>query len=139
MRVALLCIRHVVKRFNRDRATFVANLPEAVNYTVASAGDAPASLTYGPPFFSLAAGLSRSPDVTVGLNRQLNNQKNTLDGIVQAKGAIRNLYAIEIGNEPDCTCDLLHDSASLHILIAIDSIPPNFANCTFFEAVESHH
>jgi hypothetical protein len=58
-------------------------------------------LTYGPDFFTLAAGLTGA-DVTIGLNRQLNNQANSLQAAVQAKSAMSNLYAIEIGNEPDC-------------------------------------
>ncbi|KAI0036740.1 hypothetical protein K488DRAFT_81734 [Vararia minispora EC-137] len=84
----------------QDRATYSLNLAEAVNYTVASSADAPTSLTFGPSFFSLAAGL-KGADVTIGLNRQLNNMANSLQAAVQAKNSMTNLYAIEIGNEPD--------------------------------------
>ncbi|KAI0633644.1 hypothetical protein C8Q77DRAFT_1057947 [Trametes polyzona] len=83
----------------QDRATYDANLQSPVNYTVASPADAPASLTYGPSFFSLASQLKG--DVTIGLNRQLNNQANSLSAGSRAKQTMRNLLAIELGNEPD--------------------------------------
>ncbi|CAL1708074.1 unnamed protein product [Somion occarium] len=83
----------------QDRATYNPTLSTAVNYTVASPADAPASLTYGPSFFSLASQMKG--DVTVGLNRQLNNQAITLQAAQQAKQSIGNLFAIELGNEPE--------------------------------------
>ncbi|OBZ67030.1 Solute carrier family 40 member 2 [Grifola frondosa] len=39
--------------------------------------------------------------VTVGLNRQLNNESNSLAAATQAKKGMSNLFAIELGNEPD--------------------------------------
>ena len=84
----------------RDRATYDPSLESAVNYTVASPADAPASLTYGPSFFDLAGEFSG--DVTVGLNRQLNNQTASLAASVEAKRKLRNLFAFELGNEPEC-------------------------------------
>lgn len=84
----------------RDRATYDANLQSAVNYTVATPADAPLSLTYGPSFFTLASQLKGQ--VTVGLNRQLNNQANSLAAGSRAKQSMGNLFAIELGNEPDC-------------------------------------
>ncbi|KAL0581236.1 hypothetical protein V5O48_000824 [Marasmius crinis-equi] len=83
----------------QDRATYDASLSDPVKYTVASPNDAPTSLTYGPSFFTLAAGMKG--DVTVGLNRQLNNQANTLAAGQRAKQTMPNLLAIELGNEPD--------------------------------------
>ncbi|CDO72786.1 hypothetical protein BN946_scf184994.g39 [Trametes cinnabarina] len=83
----------------RDRATYDANLQAPVNYTVASPADAPTSLTYGPPFFTLAAQFDG--EVTLGLNRQLNNQANSLAAGLRAKESMMNLFAIELGNEPD--------------------------------------
>ncbi|THH14464.1 hypothetical protein EW146_g5869 [Bondarzewia mesenterica] len=83
----------------QDRATYDPNLSEAVNYTVASAGDAPSTLTYGPSFFTLAAALPG--EVTIGLNRRLNNQSNTLAAAKQAQSVMKNLLSIELGNEPD--------------------------------------
>ncbi|KAJ8523517.1 hypothetical protein ONZ45_g96 [Pleurotus djamor] len=83
----------------QDRATYNPNLQAAVNYTVANAGDAPDTLTYGPSFFTLAAQLRG--DVSVGLNRRLNNQANTLSAAVRAKQTMPNLLSIELGNEPE--------------------------------------
>ena len=85
----------------RDRATYNANLQTAVNYAVPTPADAPLSLTYGPSFFTLAAQM-KGP-VIVGLNRQLNNQANSLSAAQRAKSTMRNLDGIEFGNEPDCT------------------------------------
>ncbi|KIK65736.1 glycoside hydrolase family 79 protein [Collybiopsis luxurians FD-317 M1] len=84
----------------QDRATYNASLATPVSYTVASPSDAPTSLTFGPSFFTLAASDLKG-NVTIGLNRQLNNQANTLAAAVQAKKSMPNLYAIELGNEPD--------------------------------------
>ena len=89
-----------LSRSTRDRATFDANLGTAVNYTVASPADAPASLTFGPQFITLASQLSGQ--VTLGLNRQLNNQPASLAAAKLAKQDMRNLFAIELGNEPEC-------------------------------------
>ncbi|KAI0058148.1 hypothetical protein BV25DRAFT_1811257 [Artomyces pyxidatus] len=83
----------------QDRATYDPSLTAGVNYTVASSADAPDSLTYGPPFFTLAAQL-QGP-VTIGLNRQLNNQTNTLLAAKQAEKSVPNLLAFELGNEPE--------------------------------------
>ena len=85
----------------RDRATYDPNLSTAVNYTVASPADAPASLTYGPSFFALASRL-QADEVTIGLNRRLANQSNDLAPGSKAKSTMSNLFAIELGNEPDC-------------------------------------
>jgi len=57
---------------------------------------------YGPAFFELADQLGG--DVTLGLNRQLNNQTNSLEAAQRAAETMSNLFAIELGNEPDCTC-----------------------------------
>ena len=83
----------------RDRAAYDPNLQIPVNYTVASPADAPTALTYGPSFFTLASQLKG--EVTVGLNRQLNNQANSLAAGSRAKQSMGNLFAIELGNEPD--------------------------------------
>ena len=40
--------------------------------------------------------------VIVGLNRQLNNQAATRAAAIQAKNTMGNLFAIELGNEPEC-------------------------------------
>lgn len=83
----------------RDRATYDPSLATAVNYTVASSADAPASLTFGPMFFDLASELPG--DVTIGLNRQLNNLGNTQAAAERAISVVDGLLALELGNEPD--------------------------------------
>ncbi|GJE97722.1 glycoside hydrolase family 79 protein [Phanerochaete sordida] len=83
----------------QDRATFFPGLNEAVNYTVASPADAPDSLMFGPPFMQLAAQLPG--EVTLGLNRQLDNQSASLAAAVLAKQTMPNLFAFELGNEPE--------------------------------------
>ncbi|KAK8846543.1 hypothetical protein IAR55_005629 [Kwoniella newhampshirensis] len=72
----------------QDRATFSPSLTSAVNYTVPSAGAAPATLNYGP-----------SP-TTIGLNRRLANLNNSIVAAQQAVAKMDNLYAFELGNEP---------------------------------------
>ncbi len=95
-----VCILMFASIITRDRATFSPNLTSAVNYTVASPADAPASLTFGPSFFTLASRLKG--EVTMGLNRQLDNQPASLAAAIQAKNTMGNLFVIELGNEPEC-------------------------------------
>ncbi|EPQ57604.1 hypothetical protein GLOTRDRAFT_59073 [Gloeophyllum trabeum ATCC 11539] len=83
----------------QDRATYDPDLKTAVDYSVDDPADAPSALTYGPAFFTLASQLKG--DVTVGLNRQLNNISNSLTAALQAKASMPNLLSIELGNEPD--------------------------------------
>ncbi|KAH8109882.1 hypothetical protein DFH11DRAFT_1810021 [Phellopilus nigrolimitatus] len=83
----------------QDRATYDPSLSSAVNYTVASPNDAPDSLTYGPSFFTLAGELAG--DVTIGLNRQLNDIANTQEAAEEAVQRVKGLLAFELGNEPD--------------------------------------
>jgi hypothetical protein len=75
-------------------------LVAAVNYTVASPADAPLNLTYGPKFFDLASAFPNP--VTIGLNRRLNQENNTLAAGINARSVMKNIYAIELGNEPEC-------------------------------------
>lgn len=67
---------------------------------MAASGDAPDSLTFGPQFVALAA--DYDGDVTLGLNRRLDNISNTIAAAKLAVKDMDNLYAIELGNEPDC-------------------------------------
>jgi hypothetical protein len=83
----------------QDRALYNSAQSLPVDYSVASPADAPLSLTYGPSFFTLVNQLKG--DITLGLNRRLNQQSNTLAAAVQAKKTISNLYSIELGNEPE--------------------------------------
>lgn len=89
----------------RDRATYDPSLTTAVSYTVASATDAPTSLTYGPSFISLAA--SYGGEIILGLNRRLNNISNTIAAAELAQSQATKLYAIELGNEPNCKIQIL--------------------------------
>lgn len=89
----------------RDRATYDPSLTQAVSYTVASATDAPTSLTYGPSFISLAA--SYGGEIILGLNRRLNNISNTISAAELAQSQATRLYAIELGNEPNCKIRIL--------------------------------
>ncbi|TDL19243.1 glycoside hydrolase family 79 protein [Rickenella mellea] len=83
----------------QDRATYDPNLTSAVQYTVPDPTVAPSSLTYGPTYFTLAAGMKG--DVTIGFNRQLNNLSNVRAAAIQAKSVMKNLLSVELGNEPD--------------------------------------
>ncbi|CAG8306653.1 unnamed protein product [Penicillium salamii] len=87
----------------QDRATYDPSSSEAVTYTVASTKDAPASLTYGPSFMSLAS--EYAGKVIIGLNRRLDNISNTIAAALVAQKDMDNLYAIELGNEPNFFVD----------------------------------
>lgn len=84
----------------QDRASYDAATSAYVVYSVANAADAPASLTFGPNFMKLAA--TYAGDVTLGLNRGKNNIDNTIAAAKVAVQEMKNLYAIEVGNEPEC-------------------------------------
>jgi hypothetical protein len=71
-----------------------------VTYTVSNPDNAPETLNFGPPFFTLAADCEIS--VIIGLNRRLDNLSITIDAATLAKSKIGNLYSIELGNEPEC-------------------------------------
>lgn len=85
---------------NRDRATYDASSSQQVTYTVANAGDAPSTLTFGPSFMSLAG--TYDGKVTIGFNRRLNNLANTVSAASKAVDQIGSLHAIELGNESNC-------------------------------------
>ena len=51
---------------------------------------------------ALAAALEG--EVTMGFNRQLDNQSASLAASVLAQETMGNLFAIELGNEPECEC-----------------------------------
>ncbi|TKX19237.1 hypothetical protein C1H76_8615 [Elsinoe australis] len=83
----------------QDRATYNASQKESVLYSVADPKDAPMTLTYGPSFISLAG--TYAGQTTLGLNRRLNNQPNTIAAAKEAVSVMNNLNAIELGNEPN--------------------------------------
>ncbi|KAK2051593.1 hypothetical protein LY76DRAFT_688296 [Colletotrichum caudatum] len=83
----------------QDRASYDASSSAHVVYSVADAADAPLNLTFGPEFIKLAA--TYAGNVTLGLNRGRNDINNTIAAGKVAVQEMANLYAIELGNEPE--------------------------------------
>ncbi|KAI0121170.1 hypothetical protein BJ170DRAFT_148836 [Xylariales sp. AK1849] len=83
----------------QDRAVYDSSTSAYVVYTVASPTDAPASLTYGSSFVTLANTYQGS--VVLGLNRGKNDISNTMAAAKVAVSGMSNLLAIELGNEPE--------------------------------------
>ncbi|KAI1438297.1 hypothetical protein GGR50DRAFT_691467 [Xylaria sp. CBS 124048] len=83
----------------QDRAQYDATTSAYVVYTVSDPADAPANLTFGPSFMTLAGKYGGS--IVVGLNRGKDNIQNTMDAAKVAVSEVRNLLAIELGNEPE--------------------------------------
>ncbi|KAK3305664.1 glycoside hydrolase family 79 protein [Chaetomium strumarium] len=83
----------------QDRASFDASSSAYVVYSVASPADAPMTLTFGPRFMTLAGTYPGS--VVVGLNRGKNRIDNTIAAAKVAVAEVKNLLAIELGNEPE--------------------------------------
>ncbi|KAI9051769.1 hypothetical protein LZ554_004036 [Drepanopeziza brunnea f. sp. 'monogermtubi'] len=77
-----------------DRAVYDPATSAYVVYTVADPVDAPAYLTFGPSFMTLAA-------TYPGLNRGKDNITNSIEAAKVARARIPNLRAIELGNEPE--------------------------------------
>lgn len=84
----------------QDRALYDPTTSAYVVYTVASATDAPASLTYGSSFMTLAGKYGGS--AVLGLDRGKDNITNTIAAAKVAVSEMSNLLAIELGNEPEC-------------------------------------
>jgi len=84
----------------QDRASFDPLTSAYVVYSVANPADAPMSLTFGPKYLTLAGTYPGS--VVVGLNRGKNNIENTIAAAKVAVTEVKNLLAIELGNEPEC-------------------------------------
>ncbi|KAI1090802.1 glycoside hydrolase family 79 protein [Rostrohypoxylon terebratum] len=83
----------------QDRALYDSSTSAYVVYSVSSPADAPASLTFGSSFMTLAG--SYDGTVVVGLNRGKNQIQNTIDAAKVAVSEVKNLLAIELGNEPE--------------------------------------
>ncbi|KAH6672212.1 hypothetical protein B0J14DRAFT_483414 [Halenospora varia] len=94
----------------QDRATYDAASSAYVVYTVAAPTDAPAALTFGPSFMTLAN--TYPGTVVVGLNRGHDDITNTIAAAKVAKSRMSNLRAIELGNEPECNWTPAIDAAS---------------------------
>ncbi|CZR66577.1 uncharacterized protein PAC_16478 [Phialocephala subalpina] len=101
----------------QDRADYDPATSAYVVYSVASSVDAPASLTFGQSFMSLAA--TYAGNVVMGLNRGHNNISNTIAAAKVAKAKMSNLRAIELGNEPE-----YYLSASQPIAVAAGTWTP---------------
>jgi len=84
----------------QDRASYDASTSAYVVYSVANAADAPKTLTFGPKFMTLAGTYRGS--VVMGLNRGKNNLPNTIAAAKVAVSEMKNLLAMELGNEPEC-------------------------------------
>lgn len=83
-----------------DFGTYDPDLKEAIHYTLSAADKGvPKTLTYGPEYIRLASTLSGP--VTLGLNRKANNLTNSLLAAQEAVKQIKNIHAIEPGNEPN--------------------------------------
>ncbi|KAI1475333.1 glycoside hydrolase family 79 protein [Daldinia eschscholtzii] len=83
----------------QDRAQYDSKTSAYVVYSVSNPADAPASLTFGSSFLTLAGSYAGS--VVVGLNRGKNKIQNTIDAAKIAVSEVKNLLAIELGNEPE--------------------------------------
>lgn len=83
----------------RDRATYDPSSTKAATFTIATPGGAPDSLTYGPSYLDLVAKLPGK--ITVGFPRQLNGLSGTTAAIKRAQSVVPNLFAVELGNEPE--------------------------------------
>ncbi|KUJ09619.1 uncharacterized protein LY89DRAFT_274367 [Mollisia scopiformis] len=83
----------------QDRATYDPSTSAYVVYSVAAPTDAPASLTFGQSFMSLAS--TYAGNVVLGLNRAHDNISNTIAAAKVATAKMSNLRAIELGNEPE--------------------------------------
>ncbi|KAI8813802.1 Phosphopantetheine attachment site-containing protein [Cladochytrium replicatum] len=83
----------------QDRALYNPALRGPANYFVPSPKDAPQNVTYGSGFMFLAG--QYAGDVTLGLNRKLNDLDSTIAAAKRAVSDIPTLTAIELGNEPE--------------------------------------
>ncbi|KAI1407696.1 glycoside hydrolase family 79 protein [Hypoxylon sp. FL1857] len=83
----------------QDRAQYDSKTSAYVVYSVSNPADAPASLTFGSSFLTLAGSYGGS--VVVGLNRGKNKIQNTINAAKVAVSEVKNLLAVELGNEPE--------------------------------------
>ncbi|KNF01200.1 hypothetical protein PSTG_05556 [Puccinia striiformis f. sp. tritici PST-78] len=82
----------------QDRATYDPNQAQPIRYSLPPGEKVANNITFGPGFIELASRLRGA--VTFGLNRQqgdLNNAGLAASAVVKK---IKNLYALELGNEP---------------------------------------
>ncbi|KAH9820532.1 family 79 glycoside hydrolase [Melampsora americana] len=108
-----------------DYGTYDPQLKEAIHYTLLPTDKGvPKTLTYGPEYLRLASTLSGP--VTLGLNRKANNLSNSLLAAQEAVKQIKNIHALEPGNEPNCktlsTMNQPSFSLTVHQLIPLTGI-----------------
>lgn len=83
----------------QDRALYDGEQKAPSSYKLQPGVHVPKQLTFGSNFIELAASL-KGP-TTLGLNRESNNFTNVAEAIAQALLKMDNLYAFELGNEPE--------------------------------------
>ncbi|KNZ59988.1 hypothetical protein VP01_1631g5 [Puccinia sorghi] len=91
------CIR--IGGTTQDRAVYDPKQTQPVSYTLPPGKQVPEKLSFGPRFIDLASQL-KGP-TTIGLNRRSGDQENVGLAALNAVQQMKNLYAIELGNEPE--------------------------------------
>lgn len=107
----------------QDRAQYDASTSAYVVYSVAKPADAPMTLTFGPKFMTLAG--TYPGTVVVGLNRGKNNIDNTIAAAKVAVAEVKNLLAIELGNEPECKLETTQRRSQM---LTLDQTIPRTVN-----------
>ncbi|KAI2470813.1 glycoside hydrolase family 79 protein [Annulohypoxylon bovei var. microspora] len=118
----------------QDRALYDSSTSAYVVYSVSSPADAPASLTFGSSFLTLAGSYAGS--VVVGLNRGKNQIQNTIDAAKIVVSEVKNLLAIELGNEPEYYSSAGQPIASGSWSPAIDAASQNNWDISVGSAVQ---
>ncbi|CAH7686947.1 family 79 glycoside hydrolase [Phakopsora pachyrhizi] len=83
----------------QDRAAYDPNLSVSIKNNLTKNSLVPNNITYGPKYFQIANQLDGP--TTIGVNRRENNLNNTINAVQEALRSVKNLYAIELGNEPE--------------------------------------
>ncbi|KAI8444599.1 hypothetical protein BY996DRAFT_6425622 [Phakopsora pachyrhizi] len=83
----------------QDRAAYAPNLSVPIKNNLTKNSLVPNNITYGPKYFQIASQLDGP--TTIGVNRRENNLNNAIIAVQEALKTVKNLYAIELGNEPE--------------------------------------
>ncbi|KNF03331.1 hypothetical protein PSTG_03599 [Puccinia striiformis f. sp. tritici PST-78] len=83
----------------QDRAVYDPNETQPIRYSLPPGEQVPKTISFGPQFIELASRL-KGP-TTIGFSRQLGDLKNVGLAALTAVQKMNNLYAIELGNEPE--------------------------------------
>ncbi|KAI7940237.1 hypothetical protein MJO28_013889 [Puccinia striiformis f. sp. tritici] len=84
----------------QDRATYDPNQKDPVLFVMPPGKKVAQKVTFGPAFIDLASRLKGA--TTLGLNRQQGDKNNAGLAALAAVQKMKNLYALELGNEPNC-------------------------------------